>query len=235
MSDICSTTPQFHIRRPQTEKHVDTITIENQFAWYRRSGIFRVCARGPSVVKQTERTQEILCFHTFIWRFVDVRFYTSHLEDDSDVLASNKQITKAQLAHRKPLLNHRDGLNMCQRELCRKKKNAFQFQMFFFFGAEVYGGIKGTGCVFPRVRSLVNKARLLTSLCVFLWFPTYSDASQCQIKPSNIHHLTLGRKKEEMPKSPKTRHRSTPHCRRSRRQIQQTLSSPFRISDWLHN
>lgn len=69
--------------------------------------------------------------------------------------------------------------------------------MFFFFGAEVYGRIKGTGCVFPRVRSLVNKACLLTSLCVFLWFPTYSNASQCQIKPSNIHHLTLGRKRRK--------------------------------------
>lgn len=226
MSDICSTTPQFHIRRPQTEKHVDTITIENQFARYRRSGIFRVCARGPSVVKQTERTQEILCFHTFIWRFVDVRFYTSHLEDDSDVLASNKQITKAQLAHRKLLLNHRDGLNMCQRELCRKKKNAFQFQMFFFFGAEVYGGIKGTGCVFPRVRSLVNKARLLTSFD-FHVFRRVSVSDQTFKHPSPNPR----EKKEEMPKSPKTRHRSTPHCRRSRRQIQQTLSSPFRISD----
>lgn len=149
MSDICSTTPQFHIRRPQTEKHVDTITIENQFAWYRRSGIFRVCARGPSVVKQTERTQEILCFHTFIWRFVDVRFYTSHLEDDSDVLASNKQITKAQPAHRKLLLNHRDGLNMCQRELCRKKKNAFQFQMCFLLRRRSVRQNKRDGVCFP--------------------------------------------------------------------------------------
>ena len=152
-------------------KHVDTIMIENQLAWYWRSVIFRGCVLGPSVVKQTEEIPKILCFRTFICRFVPVRFWTSHLEDDSDVLASNKQIIKAQLAHRKLLLNHRDGLNMCQYELCRKKKKRIPISNVFLLRRWSVRQNKRDGCVFPRVRSLVNKACLLTSLCMFLWFP----------------------------------------------------------------
>lgn len=154
-----------------------------------------------------------------------MRFYTSHLEDDSDVLASNKQITKAQLAHRKPPLNHRDGLNMCQRELCRKKKNAFQFQMFFFFGAEVYGGIKGTGCVFPRVRSLVNKARLLTSFD-FHVFRRVSVSDQTFKHPSPNPR----EKKEENAKIPENP--SSEHASLSPLPQTDTANSEFAVQDF---
>lgn len=91
-------------------------------------------------------------------------------------------------------------------------------------------GVFPSGVRFPFILIylflLINKKKPVCSLSFACCFDsTYSDAT-CQIKPSNIHHLAL-RRKEEMPKSKKTRHPNTRHCCRSvQTDTSQTLSPP---------
>lgn len=77
---------------------------------------------------------------------------------------------------------------------------------------------------FPGVHFLVNKARLLTFLCMFLWFHVFRRVS---VSDQTFKHPSPNPQEKGGNAKIQNRHQSRLHCCRSYRQIQQTQS--FRL------